>query len=107
MCDLHNKATSMVEVAGLSVGKNRPSGFWSYSLILARARSEPCSYGGKTGSQGESKAAICNPELVETSLGMERMRQHSRGTLLPAIHVLTGQECLGMDPHFGSGYMSV
>ena len=71
--------------------------------IFALARSEPCSFGGKAGIRGGSKAAICNPELVETHLGMERMPQNSSGTVLPAIHALPGQECLEMDPHSSFG----
>ena len=43
---------------------------------------------------------ICNPEFVETHWGMERMWQHSCGTVLPAMHVCTGNKCLGMDPCF-------
>ena len=49
------------------------------------------------------RAAICNPELVEPHLGIKKMWQHSCGTVLPEIHVITCQGCLGMDPHFGSG----
>jgi len=47
-------------------------------------------------------AAICNPELVNTHLGLERMCQHSCGTVLPAIYVITAQERLGMDPPFSA-----
>ena len=43
---------------------------------------------------------IGNPELVQTDVGVERMKQPSCGTVLPAGCVLTGQDCLGMDPHF-------
>ena len=57
----------------------------------------------KAGNVGGSKAVICNPELVEPHLGMERMWQHSHGTVPPAIHVLTGHERLEMGPHFDSG----
>ena len=72
--------------------------------ILAQDRSEPCSCSGKYyQSWGESKAAICNPELVEPLKGLKRMWQHSCGTVLPAIHVVICQERLGMDPDLGTG----
>jgi len=46
---------------------------------------------------------ICNSELVEAHVGSDRKRQLSCGSVLLAIYVLTGQECLESDPLVGSG----
>ena len=39
-------------------------------------------------------AIVTNQELLETHWGMERMWQHSHGTVKAAIHVILGQKHL-------------
>ena len=62
--------------------------FWLKPKFEARSSSsEAVGWGG-------SKANHCNPELLETHWGMERMWQPSHGTILAAIHVIFGQKHL-------------
>jgi len=52
----------------------------------------PPGYGTDVVDWVGSKAANCNPQLLETRWGLERILKHSCGTVLPTNHVSIGKE---------------
>ena len=58
----------------------------------------PPGYGTDVVDWVGSKAANCNPQLLETRWGLERILKHSCGTVLPTNHVSIGQEHFQLRP---------
>ena len=67
----------------------------------AQARSEPCSAMlEKWEAEVEARLQIATHSLWDFLGSVERMWQHSRGAVRPAVNVITGQRCLEMEIHF-------
>jgi len=49
--------------------------------------------------------AIFKPEVVKIHLDVDGMQSYSCGTVMPAIHVRSGQMCLQTVQHMDTGQM--
>jgi len=68
-----------------------PGAPWDLSTFWLKPdlRLSPAAMAAKQNAEVEARLQFVTQSFLETHLGMERMRQHSCGTVLPAIHVLS------------------